>query len=89
MHGTQETKVEQTARLTNLTTGGPVHVDVCDGRIVRIIPLELEDSDGPSWTIRARGGGLSPPPPPPPPRVTGGAPGPHLRPGRPRGGGGH
>lgn len=55
MDGLQEAEVERIARLTNLTTGGPVHVDVQDGRIVRIIPLELDDSDGPSWTIRARG----------------------------------
>ena len=48
-------------RLTNLTTGGPVHVDVRDGEIVRIIPLQLDDSDGPSWTIHARGKSFSPP----------------------------
>ena len=50
-----------TTRLTNLTTGGPVHVDVRDGKIVRIIPLELDSSDGPSWTIRARGREFTPP----------------------------
>ncbi len=33
-------------RLTNLTTGGPVHVDVQGGKILRIVPLELDDSDG-------------------------------------------
>ncbi len=49
------------ARLTNLTTGGPVHVDVQDGRIVRILPLELDDSDGPSWSIEARGRTFTPP----------------------------
>ena len=48
-------------RLTNLTTGGPVHVDVKDGKILRITPLELEASDGPSWTIRARGRSFTPP----------------------------
>ncbi len=48
-------------RLTNLTTGGPVHVDVKDGRIVRIIPLELDETDGPSWTIEARGRSFTPP----------------------------
>ncbi len=61
MDGLQEAEVERIARLTNLTTGGPVHVDVQDGRIVRIIPLELDDSDGPSWTIRARGREFTPP----------------------------
>ncbi|MFH0916108.1 MAG: molybdopterin-dependent oxidoreductase [bacterium] len=48
-------------RLTNLTTGGPVHVDVQGGKIVRIVPLELDSSDGPSWTIRARGRAFTPP----------------------------
>ena len=48
-------------RLTSLTTGGPVHVDVEDGRIRRILPLQLDDSDGPSWTIAARGRSYSPP----------------------------
>ena len=48
-------------RLTNLTTGGPVHVDVKDGKIVRIVPLELDDNDGPSWTITARGRDFTPP----------------------------
>ena len=48
-------------RLTNLTTGGPVHVDVHEGKIVRIVPLELDESDGPSWTIKARGREFTPP----------------------------
>ncbi len=48
-------------RLTNLTTGGPVHVDVEDGRIVRIIPLQLGESDSPAWTIHARGRDFTPP----------------------------
>ncbi len=48
-------------RFTNLTTGGPVHVEVDDGRIVRILPLELDDTDGPSWSIQARGRTFTPP----------------------------
>jgi molybdopterin guanine dinucleotide-containing S/N-oxide reductase-like protein len=48
-------------RYTNLTTGGPVHVDVRDGKILRIVPLELNDSDGPSWSIHARGRDFTPP----------------------------
>ena len=48
-------------RLTNLTTGGPVHVDVEDGRIRRIVPLQLDESDAPSWTIAARGRSFTPP----------------------------
>ena len=34
-------------RFTNLTTGGPVQVDVQNGKIIRIVPLELVDGDGP------------------------------------------
>jgi anaerobic selenocysteine-containing dehydrogenase len=56
-----EREMADTQRLTNLTTGGPVHVDVRDGKIVRIVPLELDSSDGPSWTIRARGRDFTPP----------------------------
>ena len=48
-------------RLTNLTTGGPVHVDVEHGRIRRIVPLQLDESDAPSWTIAARGRSFTPP----------------------------
>jgi anaerobic selenocysteine-containing dehydrogenase len=48
-------------RLTNLTTGGPVHVDVQEGKIVRIIPLQLHAGDGSSWTIKARGRHFTPP----------------------------
>jgi hypothetical protein len=54
-------QTKKTTRHTNLTTGGPVHVDVADGRIVRIIPLQLDDSDGPSWTLEARGRRFTPP----------------------------
>jgi trimethylamine-N-oxide reductase (cytochrome c) len=53
--------MERVARFTNLTTGGPVHVDVQAGKILRIVPLELDDSDGPSWTIEARGRSFTPP----------------------------
>ena len=42
-------------RLTNSSTGGPVHVEVADGKIVRILPIDLEESDGPGWQIEARG----------------------------------
>jgi anaerobic selenocysteine-containing dehydrogenase len=50
-----------TRRYTNLTTGGPVHVDVEDGKIVRIIPLQLDETDGPTFTIKARGREYTPP----------------------------
>ena len=48
-------------KLTNGTTGGPVFVYVQDGRIVRITPMEFDESDAASWTIRARGREFSPP----------------------------
>ncbi len=48
-------------RLTNGTTGGPVHVYVKDGRIIRITPIEFDDDDAPSWVIKARGKEFSPP----------------------------
>ena len=52
------TRVE---RLTNSSTGGPVHVEVSDGKIVRILPIDLDDSDGPGWRIEARGRTFAPP----------------------------
>ena len=42
-------------RLTNGTTGGPVFVDVQDGRIIRMTPIELDPDDKGDWTIEARG----------------------------------
>jgi anaerobic selenocysteine-containing dehydrogenase len=48
-------------RYTNGTTGGPVFVDVKDGKILRITPMEFDESDAPSWTISARGQKFTPP----------------------------
>ena len=48
-------------KLTNGTTGGPVFVYVQDGRIVRVTPMEFDDTDAASWTIEARGKTFSPP----------------------------
>jgi molybdopterin guanine dinucleotide-containing S/N-oxide reductase-like protein len=48
-------------RFTNCTTGGPMFVDVEDGRIVRMIPIDLDDSDPEGWTIKARGREFKPP----------------------------
>ena len=47
--------------LTNGTTGGPVFVYVQDGRIIRVTPIELNDTDAPSWSIQARGKTFTPP----------------------------
>jgi trimethylamine-N-oxide reductase (cytochrome c) len=51
----------KTERLTSGTTGGPVFVYVRDGRIVRITPMDLDETDAASWTIEARGQRFSPP----------------------------
>ena len=48
-------------RYTNGTTGGPVFVDVKDGKILRMTPMEFDDSDAASWTISARGQQFTPP----------------------------
>ncbi len=48
-------------RLTNSTTGGPLFVDVKDGRIVRMFPIDLDDDDKGDWVIEARGRRFTPP----------------------------
>jgi trimethylamine-N-oxide reductase (cytochrome c) len=48
-------------RYTSNTNGGPVFVYVKDGRILRITPIEFDESDAPSWTIKARGREFTPP----------------------------
>ena len=48
-------------RYTNNTNGGPVFVDVKDGRILRITPIEFDDADARPWTIEARGRTFTPP----------------------------
>jgi len=47
--------------LTSCTVGGPIFVHVRDGKITRIRPLILDDTDAPSWTIEARGRNFTPP----------------------------
>lgn len=47
-------------RYTNLTNGGPIHVDVKEGRILRTLPIEFADDDPPSWTLQARGRTFTP-----------------------------
>ncbi|MFH0917057.1 MAG: pyrogallol hydroxytransferase large subunit, partial [bacterium] len=51
----------QVTRYTNSSTGGPVFVDVKDGKILRITPIEFDDTDAASWTIKARGRSFTPP----------------------------
>ena len=47
--------------LTQCTNGGPVRVHVKDGVITRIRPIIFDETDGPSWTIEARGSKFAPP----------------------------
>jgi trimethylamine-N-oxide reductase (cytochrome c) len=48
-------------RYVNQTNGGPVFVYVKDGKIVRVTPLEFDDSDARPWSIEARGKRFTPP----------------------------
>ncbi len=48
-------------RYTSNTNGGPVFVYVKNGKIIRITPIEFDDGDSPSWTIKARGRTFHPP----------------------------
>jgi molybdopterin guanine dinucleotide-containing S/N-oxide reductase-like protein len=50
-----------TVRYCNMTNGGPVHVYVKDGKIIRMTPIDLAEDDGASWTIEAKGMKLTPP----------------------------
>ncbi len=44
----------------NCANGGAVRVHVKDGKIIRIRPLVLNDTDAPSWTIKAHGKSFTP-----------------------------
>ena len=48
-------------RYTSNTNGGPCFVYVKDGKIIRITPIEFDEQDAPSWTIKARGKTFTPP----------------------------
>lgn len=48
------------ARYVMNTNGGPIHVYVRDGKILRTTPIVFTDKDGPSWTVAARGKSFSP-----------------------------
>jgi molybdopterin guanine dinucleotide-containing S/N-oxide reductase-like protein len=48
-------------RYTSGTNGGPIFVYVKDGKILRITPVEFDDEDAPSWSIKARGKTFTPP----------------------------
>jgi len=48
---------------TQLTTGGPVfvYVDESVDKIIRLTPMDLDDSDADSWELEARGRTFKPP----------------------------
>jgi molybdopterin guanine dinucleotide-containing S/N-oxide reductase-like protein len=48
-------------RYTSNTNGGPVFVFVKDDKIVRITPIEFDQTDAAPWTIEARGKKFTPP----------------------------
>ena len=50
-----------TMRYCNMTNGGPVFIYVKDGKIVRMTPIDFDDSDPQPWTIAARGKNYTPP----------------------------
>lgn len=48
-------------RYCNMTNGGPVFVYAKDGKIVRMTPIEFNETDPQPWTIKARGLKMTPP----------------------------
>ena len=48
-------------RYCNMTNGGPVFITVKDDKIVRMTPIDFDDSDPQPWTIKARGLEFTPP----------------------------
>jgi molybdopterin guanine dinucleotide-containing S/N-oxide reductase-like protein len=48
-------------RYTSNTNGGAVFVYVKNGKIIRITPIEFDESDAKPWTIKARGKSFTPP----------------------------
>ncbi len=50
-----------TMRYCNMTNGGPVFVYVKDGKIIRVTPIDFNETDAQPWTIEARGTKFTPP----------------------------
>ena len=48
-------------RYVNGTNGGPVFVYVKEGKIIRITPMDFDETDAGPWTIEARGKKFTPP----------------------------
>lgn len=49
------TQKDGTTRCTMMTNGGPLFVYVKEGRIVRVTPINFDDTDAVGWSISARG----------------------------------
>jgi trimethylamine-N-oxide reductase (cytochrome c) len=47
-------------RYTTNTNGGPLYVDVKDGKIVRFLPIDFAEDDARAWNITARGRKFTP-----------------------------
>jgi trimethylamine-N-oxide reductase (cytochrome c) len=47
-------------RFVTNTNAGPLFVYVKDGKIIRMTPIDLDESDAASWTIKARGQSFTP-----------------------------
>ncbi len=62
MDGTKfgEAMPDGSHRYTQMTNGGPIHVYVKDGKIIRSNMIEFNDEDPEAWTIDARGKKFSP-----------------------------
>jgi anaerobic selenocysteine-containing dehydrogenase len=50
-----------TKRYVNNSNAGPMFVDVKNGKIIRMSPIEFDDTDAPPFTIEARGKKFTPP----------------------------
>ena len=48
-------------RYTQMTNGGPIFAYVKDNKIIRITPIEFDETDPAPWTIKARGKMFTPP----------------------------
>ncbi|MEO1080267.1 MAG: molybdopterin-dependent oxidoreductase [Pseudomonadota bacterium] len=55
-----EAMADGSMRYSTITNGGPLHVYVRDGRILRMTPIEFTEDDAASWTIKARGREFTP-----------------------------
>ena len=53
--------MDGTKKFTSNTNGGPIQVYVKDDKIVRITPIEFDDNDPSTWSVKARGKKFIPP----------------------------